>query len=245
MGSRRTENTMLGRKQATAGLIVGALGVLVSLTWPWGAALSPSSLSRCPLFIPPADEPSEASLLSAWTAYQVFVAPIRRIVFAVEGLRAQRDADGARLFTGEELRAYDGSRAFKPILLAVAGDVFDVTDLGAHFYGVGAPYHVFAGRDSTRALALGTLDNQDVSMGGHVEDLTETQKTAVLKQLDFYRSKYKRVGRLVATPLHPGEMAAHGGEAAVQQVGAAAGTPHAATTQSGDGAPTTAPALST
>ena len=52
----------------------------------------------------------------------------------------------------EELKEYDGSDPSKPIYLAIRGRVYDVT-VGKDFYEPGGPYHLFAGKDCSRALA--------------------------------------------------------------------------------------------
>jgi hypothetical protein len=83
------------------------------------------------------------------------------------------------------------------VYLGVAGDVFDVTDLGAHFYGPGAGYSVFAGRDSTRSLALGSLKQEDLERGG---DVSGVDAKTVQEQHEFYSGKYKLVGVLAPTP---------------------------------------------
>ncbi|KAJ1926356.1 hypothetical protein EC988_010307, partial [Linderina pennispora] len=54
------------------------------------------------------------------------------------------------VYTQSELAMYNGSNPDLPLLLAVKGDVYDVTD-GWGFYGPGSTYHIFAGRDSSRA----------------------------------------------------------------------------------------------
>ena len=42
--------------------------------------------------------------------------------------------------TLEELAEYDGTDPNKPILMALMGNIYDVTS-GKEFYGPGAPYH--------------------------------------------------------------------------------------------------------
>jgi predicted heme/steroid binding protein len=54
-------------------------------------------------------------------------------------------------FSLEELRQHDGSNPEKPIFLAIGGYVFDVSS-GKEFRD---EYRTFAGRDVTRAVALG------------------------------------------------------------------------------------------
>lgn len=110
---------------------------------------------------------------------------------------AEYDATGQRLYSVEELGKYDGGPDNTgPILLAMNGDVFDVSQLGRQFYGKEAPYSVFAARDSTRALALGSLEADDISRGGDTSDFNERQCKSLKEQHDFYRGKYPRVGRL-------------------------------------------------
>ena len=52
----------------------------------------------------------------------------------------------------EALRAYDGSDAHKPLLVAAKGHIYDMA-AGKDFYGKGGPYNCFAGRDASVALA--------------------------------------------------------------------------------------------
>ncbi|CAH8479619.1 unnamed protein product [Schistosoma margrebowiei] len=68
---------------------------------------------------------------------------------------------GKRDFTLEELQSFDGSGEHKRILIAVNGKIFDVTNKGQGFYGKGAPYAAFAGRDASRALACFNLETKD------------------------------------------------------------------------------------
>lgn len=67
---------------------------------------------------------------------------------------------------------------------------------GRQFYGKGAPYQCFAGRDSTRALTLGVLDQKDIERGGDISDFNEQQRGSLATQQTFYRTKYPLVGKL-------------------------------------------------
>lgn len=58
---------------------------------------------------------------------------------------------GPRAYTDEELKAYDGSDPDKPILLAINGTVYDVSN-GRRHYGPGGSYHFFSGADASRAF---------------------------------------------------------------------------------------------
>lgn len=59
-----------------------------------------------------------------------------------------------KTFTPEQLARYDGSNPRLPLLLAVCGDVFDVSD-GRDFYAPGSGYAIFAGKDASRAYVTG------------------------------------------------------------------------------------------
>jgi hypothetical protein len=56
--------------------------------------------------------------------------PVARLLFAAEGLTAPRTPTGWRAFKRSQLPRYDGSDPWRPILLGMNGDVFDVTEKG-------------------------------------------------------------------------------------------------------------------
>ena len=99
--------------------------------------------------------------------------------------------DGVYDLNPTQLLAYKGHNyPQKPILIAVGGKIFDVSD-GAKFYGPGAPYNVFAGRVCTKALSLGSLDPKDIN------DDIDFGSDEVMGQVKFYSEKYKEVGVLL------------------------------------------------
>ena len=61
-------------------------------------------------------------------------------------------ADPNKAWTLAELKEYNGTDASKPLLLGCGGKVFDVSSARG-FYGPGAAYGVFAGKDASRGLA--------------------------------------------------------------------------------------------
>nr|CAG8440260.1 9753_t:CDS:2 [Entrophospora candida] len=65
------------------------------------------------------------------------------------------------LFTPAELAKYDGTDASQPIYVAIKGTIFDVTTK-RESYGPGGSYHVFAGKDASKALGMGSLQPEDV-----------------------------------------------------------------------------------
>ncbi|KAH3711719.1 uncharacterized protein LOC127857666 [Dreissena polymorpha] len=67
-----------------------------------------------------------------------------------------------KIFTGEELSKYDASNPEEPIYLAIKGVVFDVTS-GRQFYSKGSDYNVLVGKDASRAHALWSLEEKDLT----------------------------------------------------------------------------------
>ena len=59
------------------------------------------------------------------------------------------------------------------IYIAVKGSVFDVSKSAA-LYGKGGEYHVFAGRDASRCLALQTLSEED-AVSGDISNLAHQE----------------------------------------------------------------------
>ncbi|CAA0837379.1 Membrane steroid-binding protein 2 [Striga hermonthica] len=95
----------------------------------------------------------------------------------------------------EDLRAYDGSDPEKPLLMAIKGQIYDVSR-SRMFYGPGGPYALFAGRDASRALALMSFDPKDLT--GNIEGLSESE-LEVLQDWEYkFMEKYVKVGQLVS-----------------------------------------------
>jgi len=87
--------------------------------------------------------------------------------------------------------------ATAPIYVALKDKVFDASFGGVTMYGPGGPYHKFAGKDVSRALAKMSfapedLDNTDIS------DLTEKQIKVLDDWIKTYEEKkmYPIIGRL-------------------------------------------------
>ncbi|PHU14098.1 Membrane steroid-binding protein 1 [Capsicum chinense] len=62
----------------------------------------------------------------------------------------------------EELKEYDGSDPNKPLLMAIKGQIYDVSQ-SRMFYGPGGPYALFAGKDASRALAKLSFEEKDLT----------------------------------------------------------------------------------
>ncbi|XP_073155624.1 membrane steroid-binding protein 2-like isoform X1 [Henckelia pumila] len=111
--------------------------------------------------------------------------------------------------TEVELRAYDGSDPNKPLLMAIKGQIYDVSrsrrllEVEPHsnglmlkmFYGPSGPYALFAGRDASRALALMSFDPKDLT--GNIEELTTSELEALLEWEYKFMEKYVKVGQIV------------------------------------------------
>ncbi|GLT74789.1 hypothetical protein SLA2020_465640 [Shorea laevis] len=64
--------------------------------------------------------------------------------------------------TEEELKQYDGLDPKKPLLRAIKGQIYDASQ-SRMFYGPGRPYALFAGKDSSRALAKMSFEEKDLT----------------------------------------------------------------------------------
>ncbi|XP_057523585.1 membrane steroid-binding protein 2-like [Amaranthus tricolor] len=95
--------------------------------------------------------------------------------------------------TEEKLKEFDGSDPKKPLLMAIKGQIYDVSK-GRMFYGPGGPYALFAGRDATRALALMSFDPQDLN--GNIEGLSESELDVLQDWELKFIEKYPKVGVL-------------------------------------------------
>eukprot|EP00808_Paulinella_micropora_P008205 g45180.t1 len=94
-----------------------------------------------------------------------------------------------KTFKETDLREYDGNKdPKKPIYLCVKGLVFDVTSSGK--YAPDAAYTELAGRDSSRALALGKTEIKETRL----DDLDKDAKKSLDEWMKFYWEKYPCVG---------------------------------------------------
>ncbi|XP_052866750.1 membrane-associated progesterone receptor component 1-like [Anopheles cruzii] len=105
-----------------------------------------------------------------------------------------------RDFTVAELKKYDGTQPDGRLLVAVNGTVYDVTK-GKRFYGPGARYSAFGGRDASRGLATFQVTGSNEDEYDDLSDLNASEMEAVREWDVQFREKYIVVGRL----LKPGE----------------------------------------
>mmetsp|Transcript_4694 Transcript_4694/g.8858 ORF Transcript_4694/g.8858 Transcript_4694/m.8858 type:complete len:269 (+) Transcript_4694:109-915(+) len=110
-----------------------------------------------------------------------------------------------REFTLKALAVHNGqpdqrlpNRIHPEILICLNYKVYDVSYGGSHLYGVGKGYHIFAGRDASRSLAVMSfepefVENNDLSL------LSEDEMGAVLSWEETYQSKYPVIGICMST----------------------------------------------
>lgn len=93
-----------------------------------------------------------------------------------------------------ELSKHTGQDPSRPLLLAVRGRVFDVTP-GRAFYGPGAGYSLFAGREVARALAKVAVEEQECN--DKLDDLSKRELEQLGEWERTFEAKYSVVGQIV------------------------------------------------
>jgi len=111
--------------------------------------------------------------------------------------------DGSAVVTRAELLARGtGNAAPRPgrvaaeHLIAIRGQIYDVGYGGVGFYGAGASYHLFCGKDASRALAKMSFKPEDVDRGWPDLDDLDAKDTKIL---DDWVALFKRKYPVVAT----------------------------------------------
>ncbi|WAR19125.1 NENF-like protein [Mya arenaria] len=96
------------------------------------------------------------------------------------------------MFTADELAKYDASDPELPIYLALKGVVFDVTS-GKRFYGKESDYNILVGKDASKAHALWSLEEKDLTHD--LTGLTDKQLEGLDEVYEkTYKPKYPVVG---------------------------------------------------
>ncbi|MCJ1314126.1 hypothetical protein MMC25_007806 [Agyrium rufum] len=85
-----------------------------------------------------------------------------------------------------------GSNSSKPTVVAIKGVVYDVT--GNKSYLEGGPYHLFAGKDASRALGKASLKAEDIS--GDYSDLDEKEMKVLDEWVVFFSKRYNVLGKV-------------------------------------------------
>lgn len=91
-----------------------------------------------------------------------------------------------------DLALCDGNSSDHPTYVAIKGTVFDVT--GNDAYSPKGAYHVFAGKDASRALAQSSLKLEDCKP--EYDDLGDKEKTVLNEWFTFFSKRYNIVGRV-------------------------------------------------
>ncbi|KAH7479933.1 Membrane-associated progesterone receptor component 1 [Phytophthora ramorum] len=111
-----------------------------------------------------------------------------------------KEPPGRRHLTVEQLAIFNGGAEGKdPIYISVKSEIYDVSS-SREVYGPSGKYAALAGKDVTRALASGKLDDAEELATLDLSDLTPAQLQTLDEWLDKFRSdehKYTNVGRLV------------------------------------------------
>ncbi|RXW24343.1 hypothetical protein EST38_g1541 [Candolleomyces aberdarensis] len=97
-------------------------------------------------------------------------------------------------YTPEQLAEYDGRDSSKPILVAIKGDIFDVTRKG-DVYGPGRSYNVFAGKDGSKGLGMSSLKAEHAV--SDYSGLNEADMKVLNEWHDFFSKRYNIVGKVV------------------------------------------------
>jgi len=98
--------------------------------------------------------------------------------------------------TEEDLAVYSGEDPKKPLLMAIKGQIYDVTQ-SRMFYGPGGPYALFAGKDASRALAKMSFEKEDLT--GDISGLGPFELEALQDWEYKFMSKYVKVGTIKKT----------------------------------------------
>lgn len=112
----------------------------------------------------------------------------------------EEEPEPQRDFTLDQLREFNGETK-KKIYIALRGDVYDVTS-SSDFYGPGAPYNCFAGRNATRAMAKLSFEEEDLA-NPNVSDLGPFERDTLdgWVQKFMHIKGYPIVGKLSYPPV--------------------------------------------
>lgn len=100
--------------------------------------------------------------------------------------------------TEDELKDYDGNNPDKPLLMAIKGQIYDVSQ-SRMFYGPGGPYALFAGKDASRALAKMSFEEKDLT--GDISGLGPFELEALQDWEYKFMGKYVKVGTIKTVPV--------------------------------------------
>nr|CAG4644153.1 EOG090X0A5G [Lepidurus arcticus] len=102
-------------------------------------------------------------------------------------------SESERILSLGEISQLNGQDESTPIYLALLGRVFDVSK-GRQYYGPGEGYHIFAGKDASRAFVTG--DFTPTGLIDDVLDLDDQDFGGLAEWLRFYHNDYTYIGKL-------------------------------------------------
>ena len=123
---------------------------------------------------------------------------------AVASATVQELRHNPQYMTASELALHTGLTAESMLLLAIRSStceqamILDVSEGGADYYGPGAPYHAFTGRDCSRAFSLTTLEAEH--QHADMSDATPEQWAVLDDWAKKLSAKYPIVGTLIPDP---------------------------------------------
>ncbi|EPS36226.1 hypothetical protein H072_10338 [Dactylellina haptotyla CBS 200.50] len=97
------------------------------------------------------------------------------------------------IITKEYLSKCDGTQEKFPILVAIKGTVFDVTNK-KDTYGPGGSYHVFTGKDASAGLGKSSLKPEDAH--SDFSGLNESEMETLNNWYTFFSKRYNIVGKV-------------------------------------------------
>ena len=123
-----------------------------------------------------------------------------------------------QFFTEEQLAEHDGNGPESMLLLALRSSdsespvVLDVESGGESFYAPGNPYHVFTGKDCSRAFSLSSLAKEHHH--GNMDGASETEWKTLDEWFEKLSAKYPTVGTLLPPKVPPQSLPSTCGAAA-------------------------------
>lgn len=125
-----------------------------------------------------------------------YLSPLMAKLHSSVGSSGKKDnvKGSEKIYTVEQLSRYNGDENSKGVYIAILGKVFDVKK-GKKHYGPGGTYHIFAGRDASRAFVTGEFTEDKAS--DEVLDLSLTDLLSLKQWVEFYEKDYVYKGKLV------------------------------------------------
>ena len=166
--------------------------------WAWAPWAASAAVWRgvCVRFALPASQQFLSACLALYVYSKVAHEVRRRWADRLQREWERKYRLPERDYTMGEIAAFDGSDPDRPIVIAVRGDVFNVS-AGAGYYGRDGPYNIFAGKDATWLLAKGELELGTPE--AMAKPLTNMEEQELDGWYNHFLFKYERIGR-VATP---------------------------------------------